>query len=104
MKLLRDYQGLVVRLTDERLDHIEKRPEMIGFEVSIEETLGHPERVIRSLSDDQVRLYYRFYPVTRVTAKFLCVVVKSERDDSFVVTAYLTERVKKGEVLWPAKS
>jgi hypothetical protein len=34
----------------------------------------------------------------------LCVVVKILIDDAFVVTAYLTDRVKKGTLLWPKKS
>ena len=77
---------------------------MIGFEARIEETLGRPEQVVQSLGDDQVRLYYRYYPATPVSAKFLCVVVKTGRNDSFVVTAYLTDKVKRGETLWPRKS
>jgi len=33
--------------------------------------------------------------------KFLCVVVKVAGDDAFVLTAYLTDKVKKGVQLWP---
>jgi len=33
---------------------------------------------------------------------FLCVVVKTLDEDAFVLTAYLTDRIKKGVVLWPA--
>ena len=36
--------------------------------------------------------------------KDLCVVVKIVIDDAFVVAAYLTDRVKKGTLLWPKKS
>ncbi len=77
---------------------------MAAFEASIEETLANPERVIQSLSDSHVRLYYRHYSATPVGAKFLCVVVKTERNDPFVITAYLTDKMKKGELVWPAKS
>jgi len=31
----------------------------------------------------------------------LCVVVKTFDADAFVLTAYLTDRIKEGEVLWP---
>ena len=51
MKLLRDFQGLEVRLTDERLAHILEHPEMAGMEPAIEETLLRPERVVASFSD-----------------------------------------------------
>jgi hypothetical protein len=33
--------------------------------------------------------------------KWLCVVVKCLQDDAFVVTAYLTDKPKAGENLWP---
>ena len=75
MKILRDYEGHEVRLTDERLAHILEHPEMVGLEDSIGETLARPQRVIQSLSDLQARLYYRYYVGTRVGDKFLCVVV-----------------------------
>ena len=35
--------------------------------------------------------------------KYLCVVVKVLPADAFVLTAYLTDKVKKGEQLWPAR-
>lgn len=102
--MLRDYEGVEVRLTDERLKHILEHPEMSDMETEIGKTLSDPERVVRSRSDEEVRLYYRFYPDTPVGGKFLCVVVKVHADDAFVITAYLTDRVKEGESLWNATS
>lgn len=99
-----DYQGKRVRLTEERLAHILEHPEMKGMETRIGETLAQPEKVIESLSDEQARLYYRFYLGTRVGNKHLCVVVKDVDGDAFVITAYLTDSVKKGRVLWPRES
>lgn len=103
MKLLRDFQGLAIRLTDERRAHILDHPEMAPMEAAIEETLLHPERVVQSFSDPQAHLYYRFYFQTIVGGKFLCVVVKTLDSDAFVLTAYLTDRIKKGVQLWPTK-
>jgi len=101
MRILHDHQGLAIRLTDERLAHILEHPEMKGLESAIEETLFRPEQVVESFSDPQARLYYRFYVGTLVGDKFVCVVVKVVGDDAFVLTAYLTDRVKKGVLLWP---
>ncbi len=101
MRLLRDHQGLEIRLTDERLTHILGHPEMADMEPTIEEALLHPQRVIESLSDPTVHLYYRFYFRTVVGGKFLCVVVKVAGAGAFVLTAYLTDRIKKGSPLWP---
>jgi hypothetical protein len=104
LKLLRDYQGTEIRLTDERLEHILEHPEMASLEPEIVETLARPERVVRSRSDEEARLYYRFYPETAVGGKFLCVVVKFRTDDAFVLTAYLTDKIKRGELFWNATS
>jgi len=54
MKIITDFQGLAVRLTDERLAHILEHPEMATMEDAIEETLAHPERVVQSASDEQL--------------------------------------------------
>ena len=74
------------------------------LEAAIGETLKVPHVVVESLSDPTARLYYRYYQGTPVGSKYLCVVVKILPDDAFVVTAYLTDSVKKGPVLWPTSN
>jgi hypothetical protein len=101
VKILTDYEGRAVRLTDERLAHILEHPEMRGMEARIEETVRSPEKVLESLSDPQARLYYRFYVGTRVGDKHLCVVVKVADNDAFVLTAYLVTKPSGGRQLWP---
>ncbi len=71
---------------------------------AIEETLFSPEQVVQSISDPEALLYYRFYHGTRVGDKYLCVVVKNRQQDTFVITAYLTDTIKKGAVIWQKKS
>lgn len=104
MEIVTDYQGLAVRLTDERLAHILEHPEMADLRRAIVETLEHPALVIQSMSDEAARLYYRSYSGTAVGDKFVCVVVKVEASDAFVLTAYLTDKPKKGAVLWNANT
>jgi len=103
-RVLRDCQGLAIRLTAERLEHILGHPEMAGMESAIEETLAQPEEVLESLSDPQACLYYRYYVGTMVGDKYVCVVVKIVGQDAFVLTAYLTDKVKKGNRIWPRSS
>ena len=103
MKILQDFQGRKIRLTDERLRHILDHPEMRQMEPAIAETLKGPEKVIESLSDPEARLYYRFYLGTRVGDKHLCVVVKVKEVDAFILTAFLTDTVKRGRLIWPKK-
>lgn len=103
MKILKDFQGREIRFTDERLRHILDHPEMKAMETAIAETIREPEKVIESLSDPEAQLYYRFYLGTRVGDKYLCVVVKVKGADAFILTAYLTDTVKRGELIWPRK-
>jgi hypothetical protein len=59
-----------------------------------------PDRRNRAEIDPWVELSYRKYDETPVTRKFLCAVVKGGTDGRFLVTAYFTDGVKRGEVLW----
>ena len=103
MKTLKDCFGHSVRITDERLAHILEHPEMKGMAADVERALQQPQLVRRSRSDATVRLFYEFYAQTIVGGKWLCVVVKYAENDAFVVTAYLTDKPKAGEDLWPIK-
>jgi len=89
-------------MTDERRSHILRHPEMVGLDDDIRQALGTPDSVVESVSDSETRLYYRYLAHTPVGPKYLCVVVKALANDSFVITAYLTDTVKKGRVLWPS--
>jgi hypothetical protein len=95
-----DCWGAEIRVTAERLEHVLEHPEMAGSEQRIEATLREPDVVIQSRSDVEVRLYHRHYAQTPVGAKYLCAVVKWRSDDRFLITAYRTERPKRGAVLW----
>ena len=95
-----DFQGREIRLTDERWRHVVEHPEMGGMDAALEETLRNPEWVIRSRSDPATALFYRYYLRTVVGGKWLCVVVKYCEVDPFVLTAYLTDKPKKGDLLW----
>ena len=103
MKTLQDCFGHQVRLTDERLAHILEHLEMKDLGAEIERVLRQRQMVRRSRSDEAVRLFYEFYAQTIVGGKWLCVVVKYADNDAFVVTAYLTDKPKAGEDLWPTK-
>ena len=103
MKLLKDHEGRTVRLTEERLRHILEHPEMADLESALEQTLRQPQYVIQSRTDPQAQLNYRFYLGPQVGDKWLCVVVQYATNDAFVVTAYLTDQLKKGAQLWPRK-
>ena len=76
---------------------------MAGMAAEIEKVLRQPQFVRRSRTDEAVRLFYEFYAQTIVGGKWLCVVVQYGESDAFVITAYLTDKPKAGEDLWPIK-
>jgi hypothetical protein len=104
MKWFEDIRHRQIRLTDERQEHIEiDHPEMLGQIDRIQDTLANPEVIVRSNVDADVELFYRHFSITPVTEKYLCVVVKAVVDDRFIVTAYFTDTIKRGEILWERK-
>ena len=91
--------GVPIRLTDERWAHItEEHCELAGLRSDVVETVSHPERIV--LGGDGERLAIR----EREAGKHLVVVYREQADDGFIITAFLTRRVRsleKRRQLWP---
>lgn len=101
---IQDISNRAIRLTDERLSHLETdHPEMQGQLSKIIETMSDPDIINRSATDPQVELFYKHYLSTPVTTKFLCVVLKVLTDDNFIITSFFTNTVRKGDVIWEKK-
>ncbi|MBI5667769.1 MAG: hypothetical protein HZC41_07150 [Chloroflexi bacterium] len=99
-EILVDYAGRLIRLTDERWQHILDHAEMVGQRERLVETLLTPDTVISTVKDEAVYVYHRLYETTPVTRKYLIVAVKILAEDAFVITAFYSNRLKKGEVIW----
>jgi len=90
-----------IKLTEERLNHILfKHPEIINNVDKIKFTLIYPDLIRKSQYNSSIWLYYRFY---KKLTKYLTVVVKLYNKEGFVVTSYITDRIKLGEELWKEK-
>jgi hypothetical protein len=99
MRIIPDRFGRKIRLTDERWNYIvHKRPIMEGLRTEFEYTIKGPELVKSSVYDSEVVLYYRYFKEL-FNGKYIVAVVKIG-GDNFVVTGYVTGRVKKGDVVW----
>jgi len=98
--VLQNRFGRAVRLTEERKAHILKHAEMEGQLDKLEEVLREPDVIVRSQHDPAVHLYHKHYRETPVTEKYLLVALKVEEHDMFIVTAFFTDTVKKGERIW----
>jgi hypothetical protein len=72
-----------------------KHPILAGRESEVRDCILDPEVIRASAKDATVHLYYR-----QSTTNYLCVVVGGEEESRFVVTAYFTQTVKKGQVVW----
>ena len=88
--------GKRIRISDEYWQTIieTKHPVMAGQEELVKLALTSPEQVRRSRKDAAVHLHYR-----KSHGRFCWVVVKHLNGDGFVVTAYLTDTIKAGEVI-----
>ena len=66
-----------------------------GLDDKVKEALVNPVEVRRSLRNSSVYLYYGRYG-----DKFICVVAKHLNDEGYIITAYTTRRLIRGEVVW----
>ncbi|MDF0666642.1 MAG: hypothetical protein P0119_11310 [Nitrospira sp.] len=91
--------GIAIRLTDERWRHItEEHCELAGFRSTVVETLSHPDRIL--LGGDGELIAVREVEM----GKHLAVVYREQIDDGFIITAFLTRRIRsleKRRQLWP---
>ena len=101
MLIVRSRNGVPVRLTEERWQHILRRhPEMVDQRERILETIAEPDMIQEG--DFGEMLAVRFYPETPITRKYLMVAFREiGQEDGFVLTAYLTNQPSpRREVIW----
>ena len=92
MLIVHSHNGVPVRLTEERWQHIVHRhPEMDDQRDRILETLTEPDTIQQGDFDELLAI--RFYPKTPLTRKFLVVAYREiSAEDGFILTAYLASR------------
>lgn len=95
--------GKAVSLNEDRWRHILNHPEMKDQLDGIKETVMNPDEVRESTHDPSILLFYKLYEETPVTEKYLLVVIETQNREGFIVTAFFTDRVKKGGVVWKKK-
>ncbi|MEW6233875.1 MAG: PBECR2 nuclease fold domain-containing protein [Candidatus Omnitrophota bacterium] len=97
--IVRSISDIPIRLTDERWAHIaEEHGEMAGLRAEILETVANPQRIF--LGNDGERLAAREYS----PGKYLVAVYREEKEDGFMITAFMTRRIQSLErrrQLWP---
>jgi hypothetical protein len=91
--------GFVVRVTRAywTLLITVKHPVMAGREDDVQEALAKPDEIRQSRSDDSVYLFYKSYRRRR----WVCAVSRKINAEGFLITAYPTDAIKEGRLIWP---
>jgi hypothetical protein len=88
-----------IRFTRERWDYIvSKRPIMSEYKKQFIDTIKEPELIKTSVYDPEVVLYYKHFK-NILGGKYMVTVIKMDTD-RFVLTGYVSDRIKEGEVIW----
>ncbi len=92
--------GITVRTTEEYWKLITKfkHPIIKRYEREVKETLKEPDEIRESKKDAKVLLYYRQYK--NLENRYICVLIKQLNGEGLVVTAYLADKIKRGNVIW----
>ncbi len=86
-----------VELTSESEIHIlSVHPEMKPYLRSLSGILKSPDEVRVSKIDPKTLLFYKRFGIIK-TQKFLVVVVKTSSIRNFIITFYITDKIKIGE-------
>lgn len=72
-----------------------KHPEIEGKEAEVKQCLSNPVEIRKRSEDNDVYLYYHPYE-----KYFICVVVRHLNGEGFIITAYITDKIKEGEIVW----
>jgi hypothetical protein len=93
--------GKKIRTTEEYWKLISelKHPLVKRYEGEVKETIQNPDEVRRSKRDYSVFLYYKKYGNW-----FICVLVRHLNNEGYIITAYVADKMKKGDVIWQRKS
>ena len=86
IRITEKYWGIIINI---------KHPSIKGKETEIKKTLKNPDFIRRSKTDKNVYLFYK-----KQNKYFFCVVVKHFSKEGFIITTYLTYKIKEGELIW----
>ena len=82
-------------LTEEQEKHIFSRHPELTLEI-ISLCLSSPDEIRKSNSNKICNLYYNY----KCEQRFYCVVLKVCTDGNFISTAYTTNKIKNGELIY----
>ena len=91
--------GISIRLTDERWAHItDEHCELAGLRLEVLETVANPQRIMAGGMGELLALR----EIDK--EKYLVVVYKEAKKDGFIITAFMTRRIRsinRRKQIWP---
>ena len=88
--------GQLIRLTEERWQHIiERHPEVEGHLAKIQSTIQNPDIIVKNQYNKNERYYHRYF---KSLTNYLVIVIEYKKN--FIITAFISRKVKRGEILW----
>lgn len=72
-----------------------KHPNMLGREEDVKLTLQQPDEIRQSKQNKKVFLYYR-----KQGDNHICVIIWVMNSHGFVITTYVTDKIKEGISVW----
>lgn len=84
-------------------DIIKKHPEVEALKSEIVLTVSHPEVIVKSVYDERVTLYYRYFPHIFKGKLLVTVVKRLSQHEKYIATVYITDARKGGEIIWPRR-
>ncbi len=91
-------QGITIRTTKTYWLKIirEKHPSIKKYKKQVQEALKNPDEIRESKQDQRVHLYYK-----KIGKLYVCVVTDHvTTDEGYIITSYLTDRIKEGEQIY----
>lgn len=100
MEIAYSINGVPIRLTDERWEHIvSNKPYMYAFDDALLQAIEQPTVLLQGYAGSLVAV------LNLARGRFLHVVYKEvSADDGFVITAYVSPKYNRDAVIWPRKS
>jgi hypothetical protein len=89
--------GFRVRTSEEYWQKlIIKHPDIAELEAEVTQTLTNPDEIRQSRRDPNIVLFY----LTLKAKRWVVAVARRLNGDGFLITAYQTDAIKEGDLIW----
>jgi hypothetical protein len=89
--------GFRVRTSEEYWQKlIVKHPDIVELEAEVIQALTNPEEIRQSRRDSNIVLFY----LTLKEKRWVVAVARRLNGDGFLITAYQTDAIKEGDLIW----